>query len=136
MDADVYIVPPRSESLGEFFNVARINDFEAILLKTTAAWALVDLVDLPEQLTKLFPDLSAPINIYRERTLYVLDQFAIDRVPSINGPKFVYVHLILPHSPYVVGPNGEVINEEKDDFDLEAYRDQLIYTNKRILDIV
>lgn len=136
MDADVYLFPPRSRSLGEFFDVAKINDFEAMLLQTTAAWALVDLVDLPDQMAKLLPDLSAPINIYRERTLYVLDQFAIDRVPSIIGPKFVYTHLILPHSPYVFGPNGEVIDEEKDDFDLDAYRDQLIYTNKRILEIV
>ncbi len=136
MDADVYLFPPRDKSLGELFNVARINDFEAMLLQTTAAWALIDLVDLPDQLTKILPDLNSPISIYRERTLYVLDQFAIDRVPSIKGPKFVYVHLILPHSPYVFGPNGEFITEEKDDFDLEAYRDQLIYTNKRILDLV
>jgi hypothetical protein len=136
MDADVYLFPPRDKSLGELFNVARINDFEALLLKTTAAWALIDLVDLPDQLTKFLPDLNSPISIYRQRTLYVLDQFAIDRVPSISGPKFVYVHLILPHPPYVFGPNGEVIHEEKEDLDLEAYRDQLIYTNRRILDII
>ena len=136
MDADVYLFPPRDKSLGELFNVARINDFEALLLQTTAAWALIDLVDLPDQLTRILPDLNSPISVYRERTLYVLDQFANDRVPSISGPKFVYVHLILPHPPYVFGPNGEVIDEEKDDLDLEAYRDQLIYTNKRILDIV
>jgi len=136
MDADVYLFPPRDKSLGELFNVARINDFEAMLLQTTVAWALIDLVDLPDQLTRFLPDLHSPISIYRERTLYVLDQFAIDRVPSISGPKFVYVHLILPHFPYVFGPNGEVINEDKDNLDIDAYRDQLIYTNKRILDIV
>ena len=42
----------------------------------------------------------------------------------------------MPHFPYVFGPNGEVIYEEKDNLDIDVYRDQLIYTNKRILDIV
>ncbi|MEJ2606937.1 MAG: hypothetical protein P8Z41_09710 [Anaerolineales bacterium] len=136
MDADIYLFPPRSASLGEFFNITEINGFESLLIQTTAAWALVDLVDLPDQMEKFVPDLHAPISIYRERNLYVLDQFQIDRVPSIQGPKFVYAHLILPHPPYVFGPNGEEIHDEKKDADREAYRDQLIYTNKRILEIV
>jgi hypothetical protein len=136
MDADYYFLPPRSNSQGEFFNTTGINDFEAMLLQTTVVWALVDFLDLPDQVNRLFSDLAAPTSIYRERTLYTLDQFSIDRVPSIPGPKFVYTHLILPHFPYVFGSDGEFINEEKDNLDTEAYRDQLIYTNKRILEIV
>jgi hypothetical protein len=135
-DADVYLSPPRSASLDDFFNIVKINDFEAMLLQSSAAWTLVDLFDMPDRLHKFVPDLNSPKEIFRNRTLYVLDQFRIDRVPAIQGPKFVYTHLILPHFPYVFGQNGEEVKEETWDYSIEAYRNQLIYTNKRMLAIV
>ena len=45
---------------------------------------------------------------YYEDTLYALKQ--LHNVPYIPGPKFVFAHLIIPHSPFVFGPDGEYID--------------------------
>jgi hypothetical protein len=41
--------------------------------------------------------------------LFTLDK--LPEVPAIVGPKFVYVHLMIPHGPYVFGPNGEILTD-------------------------
>ena len=62
---------------------------------------------------------------------------------TIDEPIFVFAHLLLPHPPYMFGPNGEAITpksltlvsdtstEEKGD-----YLNQLKFTNKKIHEIV
>jgi len=57
-------------------------------------------------------------------------------VPSLRGPKFVFVHLISPHFPYVIGRNGEFVDREISDSDREAYINQLIYLNQRLEEIL
>ncbi len=136
MDADFYLAPPRSSSVGEFVNVTKINGFEAMLLRTSAVWILIDAVNLPEHLHRFIPDLDYPNEISRERTLFVLDQFEFERVPSIQGPKFVYTHLIMPHFPYVFDQEGNFVKEDLKSNDLEGYRNQLNYTNLVIEPIV
>ena len=40
-------------------------------------------------------------------------QYSLDALPeavSVEGPKFVYAHILLPHPPLVFGPNGEEVN--------------------------
>jgi len=73
-------------------------------------------------------------------SLYVLDE--LENVPLLPGPKFVFVHVTIPHPPFVVGPNGEfeVIpphyenNEDyylKDEYKI-GYRNQIAFLNMRI----
>ena len=51
----------------------------------------------------------------------------LKKVPDIEGPKFVSVHLMCPHTPYVFGPDGEYIapvnwfNYEDNQFYLGQY---------------
>lgn len=58
-----------------------------------------------------------------------------------DEPVFVFAHILLPHSPYVFGPNGESIvpgntlNSEKWDEKL-AYLDQLQFANKKSREII
>ena len=51
---------------------------------------------------------------------------------AANGPKFVFAHFLLPHSPYVFGRNGEYVSfGHSSKQSLEAsYIDQLISTNR------
>lgn len=70
--------------------------------------------------------------IMRARTLNAFKTF--DKVVDIDGPKFVFAHLLLPHPPYVFDRNGEMpanveINRRSEN---ENYVNQLIFTTKKI----
>jgi hypothetical protein len=45
---------------------------------------------------------------YRRGVLNVLQY--LKKMPQMNGPKFVFCHLICPHIPFMFGPNGEYID--------------------------
>ena len=61
---------------------------------------------------------------------------------KVNQPFFVYAHFLLPHAPYVFGPNGESITPISLDiglYDLKykgAYIDQVKFANKQIQQII
>jgi len=73
----------------------------------------------------------------RKQELLQLDELKqIHRID--NKPNFIFAHILLPHGPYVFGPNGEAI--EKDDGDGsnsdKYYIEQLIFTNKKAREII
>jgi hypothetical protein len=115
-----------------------VTPFEELFLKTTFARAPIDL-----QLAGTSVSSAAS---HRETVLYALD--TLPEIPKISGPKLVYAHLILPHPPFVFGPNGEDIllgegGNESNDYSLYsneamriAYRDQTMYTNKLIVPVL
>jgi hypothetical protein len=82
-----------------------------------------------------------------DQILFFLDE--LNRLPtSVQSPKFVYAHLIIPHSYYVFGPNGEYVgNDERlnggpgqspvnDEADRLGYTNQVQYIDTRIPQIV
>ena len=73
---------------------------------------------------------------HRDVALFQLRQ--LQRIPSAPGRKFVFAHILLPHAPYVFGPDGETILEEQATTDPEAdlFAAQLAYTNARIRETV
>ena len=78
-------------------------------------------------------------SLYRERTLYTLEQ--LDELSYIKEPKLVFAHLIIPHPPYVFGPNGdpvalEDIGTTKSDKEDAMYTGQAIYISSRMKEIV
>lgn len=126
-DADIFYHSP---STG-------ITAFEDLLLRNSAALILDD---------------AGIINRFyitagerkREQILYVLDE--LRNTPSIPGPKFVFVHLSVPHPPFVFGPGGEYweiapryrgqdVYYLKEDYIL-GYRNQAIFISGQVLDIV
>mgnify|MGYP001280078027 CR=1 FL=1 len=63
----------------------------------------------------------------------VCDFFQLAKAKDIPGPKVVAVHLKAPGYPFVVGPDGEVINAQKSpDRYQQAFLDQLSWTNNRL----
>lgn len=124
-DADYFLAPPPQG----------MNEFEIMLAQTSAARAPMDMVSgTPEQRTGEW---------YRRRTLFTLQQLE-EVVPKLPGPKFVFAHLVIPHHPFVFGPNGEEVRESVSDvarvpdFPVyqQGYSDHLTYINKRMEEIV
>ena len=128
IDADVFLkFSGRSASwMGV---LQHMNEFEAMLLDTSAALILSDAtVKLPA----LFQPQIGLKRMHRERVLYALDH--LPEAAAIPGPKFVFAHIVSPHRPYVIGPDGEMLERDVDH--KIGYPGQVTYINKRILPIL
>ena len=122
-DADYFLGPQRSQG--------QLNEFEYLLMETTLARLLQD--------GNRFGMQSAGSELFRERTLFTLEK--VDELSYIQGPKFVFVHVIAPHPPYVFGPTGgpvepAEVGTTKTQEGASQYRDQVIYINSRVTEIV
>lgn len=120
-DAARYLAPTTKAS--------GFNNFETLLLETSAVRLLLDAQNLPAFLK---PDTRYKEEIHRERVLYVLAELA--RLPQTPGPKFVFGHIVSPHPPYVFNADGSVAPPDPDP--ASAYAEQVRYLNTRILTLV
>jgi hypothetical protein len=127
-DADVYL-SASGRSVAWLGMLQRINEFESMLLDTSGALIFTDAtVKLPE----LFQPKIGLKRMHRERVLYALDH--LPEAAALPGPKFVFAHIVSPHMPYVLGPDGETL--DKDIAEMDGYRGQVTYINKRIIPIL
>ncbi len=139
--ADIYYTP-ESSSLGVILEDG-INSYESMLLNSSSGMLLYEFNSYLPQKIRTF--LSAYV-LHRERILYALN--LLDNLASEPGPKFVFVHILAPHNPFVFGPDGESIerktpftlNDDRDVVTMQdyiaGYRDQVAYLNQRMLAIV
>jgi hypothetical protein len=139
-DADYYLTLD-PDALTSMSAVGSINIFESMLLQTTGGMVLSDAIYLlPDELR---PDLQFPFRAHRERILFAFDE--VEDLPETEGPKFVFMHIVSPHPPFVFGPNGEEI-PHTDAYTLkdgvfqgdraayiEQYTDQLSFLNEQTL---
>jgi hypothetical protein len=116
-------------------------NFQYLFLKTTALLPLIeyletsDKIDVPDFLAAWMPVGNA--NNSREYRQYQQSVFALDTLkslPNLPGKKFVYAHLFITHQPFVFYPDGQFHDSLPQDN--AAYRDQVIFANKAILEIV
>jgi len=128
-DADVYL-SPKSSKASLLDVTGGLNGFESLLIKTSAMLIVVDGSSALPRFLQL--DINYPNQIHRERVLFTLDQ--LGRLPAMPGPKFVFAHIVSPHRPFVFGPQGEIVQQEKDD--IIGYRDQVAYLNSRLIPLL
>ncbi len=74
----------------------------------------------------------------RKSRLYAFEK--LKEIPEIDAPTFTFIHIMLPHSPYIFDREGNtpphiIWDMEHHGMD-EEYISQLIYTNNRILEVV
>lgn len=126
-DAHVFLTPPPFSS--------GISEFETLFIQTTLARNLQDVgwLDLDQISGQNF----------RDRDLLVFN--SIEDVAKMQGPKYVHVHLILPHPPFVFGPDGDFTNpadfwNEKKVYPGAKFRigyiNQLQFVNMKMLEMI
>lgn len=122
-DADKFYAP----SFG-----AGLTEFETLFLETTLARQVQDAgwLDADQIMGQNF----------RDRHMLIFN--SMKSVAKMSGPKFVYVHILLPHPPFVFGPDGAITNpadfwnEKKlypDDKYKLGYKNQLTFVNNKML---
>jgi hypothetical protein len=104
-----------------------LNEFEKTLLKASIARLFLD--------TEIIPGFNenalVRVEYYEHylQTRYVLD--TLPEIASLKGPKFVFVHLLLPHIPHVFTPEGDF--RYPDDPSRNGYRDNAIFIDRAIV---
>jgi hypothetical protein len=101
------------------------DEFSTVLAQTTLLRAVTE------------PD-AAPTDpwdwaVLRQHTLYELN--VLDDLPELPGPKFSFVHILLPHPPWVIDADGSAMDREQvaAQGDKESMVRYLRYGNDRIL---
>jgi Sulfatase len=113
-DAD-YSFMPTSSNVGTLIDFSNISQFEVFFLKTTILRSLEGSSDV----------------IVAKKILITLDE--LENVPSLPGPKFVFVHLQAPHDPYVFNPQGDIVITKSEN---PGFPNEIQYLNKRIVPLV
>ncbi len=142
-DADLFISPDPVPA-GEGRSGIRLNAFESQLLHSTALKVVLDFAP-PGEVERIGFRTDYPHELLREIILAAFDYLA--EAPSTPGPKFVFTHIVAPHSPYLFGPNGEPL-DQVDPFtlgfvadgteagDKAKYRAQAVYVIKRMEEVL
>lgn len=140
-DSDIYY---DAEKTGSFMDRQEALNFYYLFLRTTAMRFVIEVQEYsPEQFDRLPPVILQLINPRAsllssrhfkqyEQNLYAMEKLA--EIPQLPGKKFVYAHLFVTHQPYVFNQDGSLrwpILESR-----EAYYDQIIYANKRMVEIL
>jgi hypothetical protein len=124
-----------------------INPFEEMYLRTTILRVPLDLL-LKRQTSNAARLVEEWSGAPRQRELVLAAFDHLKKMDAIAGPKFVFVHIISPHRPYLFTATGEEILQTEaftfeDTTPSEAipdeflrYRDQLLFINQEILESI
>lgn len=99
----------------------KTNEFLMILIQTSMLKAFED---------QIIGDDS------RERILCTFSK--LSEMPFVEGPKFVFAHILAPHPPYIFNRDGEQPSDTEFQMDgnvweqKAAYIDQLIFINRKV----
>lgn len=69
---------------------------------------------------------------HRSRILYQFDRLA--EIPPLEGPKFVFAHILIPHDPYVFGVGCEEIDSRQ--LTVQNYLNQLSCANQKAAKLI
>jgi hypothetical protein len=143
-DADIFLAPGEEhEAAGA--PLWSLNEFEVLLLRLTLVRPVIDRLQVELQ------GEDSPLEWlylrHRDRILFALD--TMKEIPAWEGDYFVFAHLVVPHPPFVFGPNGESIphtrpysRRDGGEFEgtreeyMQGYRDQVTYANGVVIRLI
>ena len=117
-------------ALGEIDISGGLNEFEGIMLNTSITRLFLD--------TEIIPGFNENELIKLEyyehylQTKYILAK--LPEIPKLKSPKFVFVHILVPHIPQIFTPDGSFRYPE--DTTRNGYRDNAEFIDTQILPIV
>lgn len=120
VDADIYYNYYKNR------DVKVLDDFSSVLLNTTIFEPFNYLLDINY-------DSS---NHVRNSVLFGFEK--LKETSKIEGPKFVFAHILSPHAPFVFGKNGEEIDslDNLNWSDKSFYLNQYIFVTKQVEQVV
>lgn len=126
--SDIFI-SPKSNPANRNQAFTQVAEFEMLFWRTT-------LFRFGEDYNgafwyKWFLKVKSPDEVQYERVLFDMDQ--LDQISSIKGPKFVYLHLVSPHEPYVIDANG---NYAPNPDHLTGYLQQISYLDNKLPEVL
>jgi hypothetical protein len=128
-DADIYL-SPGGDQMAAAQLLGGLTSFEDMLIRTSAGLALIDSRSaLPQALRQ---SMNNPNRSHYDLIRYNLDQ--LEKMPGKASPKFVFVHLVIPHPPYVFNADGSFVEGDKPDD--PGYQDQIRYLNRAMIPLL
>ncbi|OGO64670.1 MAG: hypothetical protein A2030_06485, partial [Chloroflexi bacterium RBG_19FT_COMBO_50_10] len=137
-DADIYL------SLGsESYSLQKISPFEAMLIKSTA---LLILTDSQNQLLRSqFEQVNFPYSYHVSSQNFILEQ--LPQISKDPDPTFTFVHLLVPHVPFVFTPDGSIVADPlfyngnlswpgDDEHLILGYANQVEFIDRKLVEIV
>ncbi len=134
-DADQYYRP----NYNAFWNTD-IQPFERLLIHTSGMRAFLDKQLAGFRLGDVFAYQAHAVRIK-----YTFE--SLGKLPTTGQPKFVFVHILAPHPPYIFRPDGS-LNKDGDYFDLPnglstndernriGYLNDVQFVNTRVLEAI
>jgi len=112
-------------AFGKFDLRGGISEFEKMVIDTSFLHFLVD--------TELIPGFDDNTLLEWEfwehyyQTQYILSE--LENIPEIPGPKFIFAHLMVPHSPFIFNPDGSYQRRVNT---IDGYRANVQFIDNRI----
>lgn len=116
-----------------------LTEFEALVLNNSILAATHNIPAIEKKLGLSFP--------YMDK--YNREKFIIREIPStldIPGPKFVFVHLVTNHRPYIFDSDGSILTDNNyylndgvpldESYYVAGYQKSLNFTNPQIINLV
>jgi hypothetical protein len=137
-DADIYM------SLGsESYSLQKVNPFEAMLIKSSAMLILTDSQN--QLLRSQFKDINFPYSFHVNSQKFILEQ--LPQISKDPDPTFAFVHLLIPHVPFVFNPDGSIVSDPlfyngklawpgDDEHLIQGYANQIEYIDRKMVEIV
>lgn len=92
--------------LGQIDLTGGLSEFDFMLIQTSL---LRLAIDMPQLLPWFRVQSPQEIEYYEhyQQTYFILDE--LKRLPQTSRPKFVFAHLLVPHSPFIFTPDGDFL---------------------------
>lgn len=100
-------------------------------------WNFKILLSSKEQLALWRRVSNSGVEKYRQEVMNNFHHLIDEMNKPFGKAKFVYAHMLLPHSPFILDRNGNIVDQSKKESQVSGgYIEQVLYTNKLIEQIV